>query len=567
MNRYPPILCFVISLVLGWLVTSPSEIESEGENLPETRKIRGGQVSTNQEELSEVRKIAKLESYDQQVYQVIALASSIPIEEISEWHRKELMNGLEGDLETLFWRITSERWLEAAPKEFLDWAYMMNYRNADLYFSQWMEKSPEAAEKYLKKFSSYQRVGKLAQAISRIAKSNPEAALEMLSENIGQLGSNGDYYARRMISSLAKTDLEGLLKSRASWPEVVKRKVTPQIAFALFQNDYSKGLSFIQEENVSWRDLGRLGSQSERSKIADLLLKNRDSLPKGEFEKILGSAPNLFCSENSLELFLSSAEELGISESNYTSLFYSAKYIPLTSKNSAQFMEMINGESATLSRRQDILKMKISEWDPKDSEGLRTWLGILDDPDLHETADRGLKDFDANVEEAISKPGFDTDIEKILNGEEMGGYLQKRVSHWTPEETQKAVEAFRNLSQEEKVEVFGAATERLNRGEYNFDFYKEVYSENTAGIMTRDRHGTPRVISAFSRFVGDYSTEEPAKAAEWAAGLSPGGARNNAIYHVAKNWHGYSPSEVAEWIDSLPAADQTAAREALTSSQ
>ena len=567
MKHVFPIVCFAISLALGWLVTSPTEPEPGVEDNQKVRKVRGGPVSTNQEELSEVRRIDKLDSYDQQVYQVIALASSIPIEDIPEWHREELMNGLEGDLETLFWRITSERWLEAAPKEFLDWAYMMNYRQADLHFSQWLEKSPEDAENYLKKYSKYQRGSKLAQAISRIAKSKPEVALELLARHAGKLGTGGGYYTRRMIDSLVQADLESLLESRASWSEAAKRQLTPQIAYALMLKDFSRGISMIQDENVSWRNLGQQEPQKERRKIADLLLKNRDSLPDGMFGKILESSPNLFCSADSLELFQSTPEELGISDRSYNSLVYAARYIPLTAKNSAQFMELINGERATLSHRKGMLQQKISEWDRKDSEGLRAWLGTLDDPDLHETADLSLTLFDAKADEQFSKPSVSSDIGKIMSGGKFEYDLQRRVARWNSEETQKAIEAFQGLTGEEKGAVFKSATNQHMYEPLNYDFLKVVYAEKAAnpseeGEPSRNIYGNP-----YTNFTNKYAAEEPAKAAEWASQLAVGKERDSAIKSVAKVWQSYSPREVNAWIDTLPASDQTAAREAITSSR
>lgn len=559
MKRALPILSFLIALVLGWVFTPATIAKLKVETELSTRILRIGKARAESGERERVREIDRQMTREEKVRQVIALASSIPVDEIAKWHRSDLIDVLDDDLETLFFRITSERWLEANPKEFMEWAMMMNYRQADLHLAQWAIKDPEAANDFIKGLPRSDRSEKISEVALEMVKSDPGLALEFLSRNLSVFSGQNDYYFRKSLNSLAKENPEALLAAGKTWPKAARDQASSAIAGVYLHEDFAKGLSFLQSEGLNWQAM----SQSADRKIAAILIENRNQLPDGWLSQMLRRSPWAFTSAaNGLELLESDPASLELDSRSFARLVESAGNIPITEKNRGRLMAVINGETVPLENRETILRDKIRKWNKSDSDGLRDWLGTLDDPALHAAADEGLAQFD---NQSDFKPTVEGDIAKFMGPERLDYNATKRIAKWTPAETEKALGAFRGLSPEEKQVSFESVRDGLQSNGTNFSFYKEVLTEASKfppseGENTRNEQER---IAAFQTFSRNYASMEPAKAAAWAAQLAPGDARLNAISGVANAWNQYSPSETEAWIRTLPAADQEAAKKVL----
>lgn len=552
-----PLLSFLAALGIGWIFTPAPKEKPSGKTELSTRSLHESDPEFASKGRERTGEIARLTTREEQVHQLIALASSIPVGDIAEWHRSDLINALDDDLETLFSRITSERWLEANPKEFMEWATMMNYRQADLHLAQWAINDPEGANDFVKGLPRSNRAYKISRMISEMAKSDPDLALKFLERNLLGSSNHDSYHLKSALTSFAKDHLEAILAARESWPKAARDQASTVIAGVLFKKDFAKGLSFLESEGLDWKSMANSNDQN----LAEALIKNRDQLPEGWLSKIIHQSSWAFISaKNGLALFESDPEALGLDSRSLANLAANAGIIPMTGKNPERLMAVINGGTISLETRQSILRSKIGSWADGDSDGLREWLGTLNDPELHAIADQGLVEFDSQPD---SKPSVADNIAKVVGGSSLDYTLIRSISRWTPAETGKAVAAFRSLSPQEQQATFTSLQMALNNAPSNFDFFKEVFAEAAKLPAPDDENNQMRTGQNFQRFSSSYANVEPAKAAEWASQLPEGSGRQSAIQGVVQAWKNYSPSEAESWIRTLPANDQDAARKGL----
>jgi hypothetical protein len=105
MKTLLPLFGFLSAFLLGWFPNSSStsfEKAKQSARLHHrSTEVRGSAIAHH-----ETKKVERLKSYEDQLQYVIALASSIPISEIKDWHENSYLDALDGDLEHLFWSIT-----------------------------------------------------------------------------------------------------------------------------------------------------------------------------------------------------------------------------------------------------------------------------------------------------------------------------------------------------------------------------------------------------------------------------------------------------------------------------
>lgn len=554
MTRVLPIFCVLATFGLGWLLTPPSEDEPSDRQSLSSRKLRLQVNDSSRGSQKRVAAISRLGTYEEQFRQVIALASSIPVDEIAQWHRSNLIDALDSDLETLFFRITSERWLAANPEEFMKWAFKMNYSQMNLHFAQWATKDPEGVGVFLSELPRSSRSYYVSRFMSELAKTRPDLALALVEEHQLLMSSHGsnDYHLKSILNVLAREDLDGLLAAQGAWPEKMQGHAASAISGVLMKDDFAKGMAFMRSEGLGWKSL----TSAMAPKLAASLIENRQQLPDGWLSNLFGSSGHYFAiAENGLELWESGP---GHFPGNAGSMAYFASLVgrvPMTGDRPERLMAIINGDSFSLENRMTMLRSKVAEWNGNDVAGVRDWLSLVTDPVLQLAAKEELESLERSRD---TKPTPEQDLIKAVRGEGSSYAFIKTINGWSPEETGRAVEVFRDLPTGDQQAAFDSVLILLNNAPRNFDYLKVVFNEAAEfpTAETKDRVMMKPIL--YQEFAKQFAAKEPAQAAKWAEGLPAGSLRSEAIQGVLASWKYYSQSEAEAWLKTLPASDRVA---------
>lgn len=544
-----PILAFAISFMGGWLIFGSSEEPKEKELVVSSRREVVSTIGVEVKVRRLAGKIRRFESYQDQVREVIALATSLPVNEIKEWHAKSFLKSLDADLENLFINITSERWLEADPRGYMEWATMMQSRHRDLHLAQWAARDLDGAVAYVRRLPRAEVMRGLQSMIRNLAKVDPEMAFEAAGKYLASTVEEQPTEAASILAVLAGLDLESALTLRESWTEELREKTTSGLVEVLFLNDVSRGLRFLEDEGKDWRTILKAMERGRSGKLKEMIFDRPGDLPEGWVEKMVRNSPYAFRSKKILDWFESDPETLGVSGESLRKVAMSAAWIDFGNENRGRLMALINGDQLLPAERKRLLEKQVSRWPLEDADELRDWLGGLDDPELHEAADHALEKYDEKESEAT--PGARNSpadlMRKLVEGESVGVWgLNER---WTPNDEATAAQYMRGVSDEERVTL----VERLDDRGVLTDIPRKFGAELIQDALAS---GSEKLAEGMADFAGRWAKEKPGEASAWVAELPSGNDRLKAAMRVARVWKDYSPTEAKAWVESLPPGER-----------
>jgi len=551
-------ITFAVAFTLAWLFTPiPQTKASDSPGATASSRILS-QKSVSSQRL--VSAIASAPSFEDQTHRVIALAYSIPVPELKNWHSHHSLKSLDRDLQQLFRSIVSERWLEADPAGFITWIRKLNNRREGFHLAKWAAKDPQGALTFLKDSPNPEVPDHVTSLLGNLVRIDPDAAFS-LAEGIfaSDLAS---YRFPKAVAILAKADLDRLLAMRSSWPDDLRERSTTAIASTFLTSDFPRALEILQSENGDWDDLVSalyLGSYRE-TQIA--LIKNAQDLPSGWFAKIHKRNPTIFESSRSLDLLESSAEDLGINAETHQNLVKRLTNLRFGKESRPELMAHMNGSKLSTSSRKSLLYNQILHWDRRDREGLQAWLGQLTDPDLFETADSSLELFDRRL---LTNTDFKNEPGLLINDWAKGHSGRLDVSQrWDEPQLKTAIDSFKNLPPAESQTAFKALFNHYNsHSEASTPFLAAICQHQAAQPLPEDFDQRHQVIWNITSFSAHWANREPAQAAAWAAQLPEGPSREWSLKNIARTWQGFSETETQAWLKTLPTSDQTIVRDFL----
>lgn len=557
MKHFATTLTFLAAFALVWLLPSPSEPEPRDRPAPTQESTRTRVSSSRVSTPALVARIASLSNHEDRVRQVIALASSLPLDQIKTWRNQAFLDSLDDDLEFLFSTITSHRWLEADPVAFLTWAR----ENTPLRFYYYLEKSATAdftsTLTFLKSLPGglHQNTFPLERIFAHLAESNPSLAFKHVTESpfLFQAPPNTRL---RILMSLAAAAPQEFARLRQTWPESQRRASAPALASALLKNDFQSGLDFLASEDLGYSTLiDALNHTSSRK----TLVSNLDKIPAEWLRMIVDRNSNILTYANDIRIFDYDAEQLNLDESTFEKLLKagSQSYFPASER--PRILEILNNDSLPLGIAQNLLLRQILHWDRDDRRGLENWFDSITLPAVR---DQALDLLERNGLPEASSPAIAREPAELIA--EHQSPLNAQPGPWSSQQTREAIAAFQQLTREEKNEVFhhpvsasGAFPSR-QLGTCPHEFAAAVHHDRLSHPMPDDPATNPEIIS----FASQWASESPAAAASWAASLPPGPTRDQALGQIAPAWQKYSPTETRNWINSLPSQDQATIRAA-----
>jgi hypothetical protein len=130
--------------------------------------------------------------------------------------------------------------------------------------------------------------------------------------------------------------------------------------------------------------------------------------------------------------------------------------------------------------------------------------------------------------------------------------LRTIAQNWARSDDQAALTWARSLSGPDQAAALGAMVQ--NSLQASPHQAQELYTSFASSLDAETANKSEN--TAIARSMAATLTEnDPQQAITWAQGLSPGGARDQALAGIAEKWSSYDPAATSEWLGSLPASE------------
>lgn len=537
-------LLFLTSILLGWFI-APRAPTQENERPPtlssRVLEDREGKASEADRRLAEFRKLA---SRDEQVRYLIALASSIPIDEIESWLSGGEFSSLDERLQSLFRGILKERWLEVEPRELIAWAMATGDDDTDRFLGIWAERDATAATDYLLGLNSSQSSQWMRKMIGKLLKGDPALALTIagkhLTDDFDPFRMNYD----SLVYGLARLDLEAVMAMRENWSEGLKQSSASAILAVLFEKDFAAGMKFLTDENLDWQVFSA-ATYYFGNAIPRLCLEHADEIPAGWLNRILENRE-----QQGLDWLEMDPVELGVDPEIFANFARRASF-GYYQYDDERVMNLLNSGRLSLENRKNMLETRVRVWGRPDPDSLRRWLAGLQDEELFETADQQLVSFEEGFKPAPFKENRPADRLREIVAVEGGARFSS--GFWNADEAHELALVFRGFGPDEKARAYA----RFGEEEIASHLPTWFGAELLADAVSSSQEGVARPVDLLNQlqpFMNRWANGEPAKSAEWVEKLPAGEDKVTAAREVAKVWASYSPEEARRWVETLPAA-------------
>lgn len=546
-----------------WLPGSIEDSEEKDEVLRSGRVIRAGDMGGGTGR-SQFRELEKISDAGERLRWVVALASSIPVEEIAGLYESGILNSLDDRLEKIFREIALERWLEAVPVAMMKWSMVTEVGNFELYAAKWAIRDSEALMRFVNELPVAGRPGLMRGLFGELVRLDPDQAMALAKDQFVGNVDGFDESVDGIAYQLARHNLEEFLQLREGWAPDLRESTKSAVASVLLQRDFAEGLEFLKSDEKGWDALSGAMSLDIDGGLFRELLEKIGEVPEGWMEEILVRPRWRMPGGIQLDWLELDAAAFGVSEAVFEEFARQASGgMPGTMSyfdegQRKRVMDLVNGPSLDLVTRRSLLRDQIQWWPGWEDDKVGAWLGELKDEALFDTADRMLAWKEARKQSGqLDKP--QERIRKIAAGE-VAGFSS---GYWSAEEIRETNRVFRDLSAEEK----GKAVQFFENDPLMTSYWPSEFRGVMVQEVLEEGGDTYKLVGHFSEFVSEWARKEPAKVATWSESLPEGERRLDAVRAVAEQWADYSVEEVAAWGDTLPAEEKAVVRALLESGE
>jgi len=549
MNHLSVILFFVASFAGAWFLSPRTRPSPATENLVIESSKR---IPTNSQH-QKLSKIRRFDSPENRLRQIIALASSIPINEIKDWQHASALDSFDSELKSLFRSITCDRWFEASPREFLLWENHSGHGNLAHYLTRWATQDLEATTAFISDTPlSFTKEHLFNTLVGNLLKDHPSLAFVLAREQIGR-SIDDRSSIEQIFRLLAEHDLDKMISFCETFPSEITDSTHPIIVGNLLKTDFAQAIAYLRKNEHRPEILLESKYTTGKEKFADLLIANHRQLPEGWLEKILAGNTVVLRSPKSLDWLESDPAQLGLSEETFSEFFQIHSSIDFGPENRPRVMALLNREDLPLKNRKRLLLEQARKWPSQDPGGLANWLGELASPDLVPIAENALTNHQRKAAPVrTSKP---TSPPPALLSVLKSSHFRNSTS-WSSDKTQSTISAFQNLAPEDQRNTYLNLKSIIRHSNTNRPFTAEVIATIANQPPPEKIYAQNQEIHATSIFATRWAVDDPAEAAAWVTQLPPGPHRLWAVKNVARTWKNYSPQEAQAWLENLPQTEQ-----------
>ena len=502
-----------------------------------------------------VHGIGAMEGTGRKMKAAYALALTVPVEDIEEWLEEDYFDTADSRVDSLFYRVLYERYLDADPEAFLNRSLHKNYTTTHTarYMKEWTRRDPAAAREFLERQGNWKKYRTVAEAvIQQLAVTDKAAALELIEASDDRMGPNSLNIGNG-LKEIALGDPDGLMLSAQRWSEPLRKRALDASAEAVLGRDFLEGVAWIQEQGGPQAVTVMRDAMGQQKKFGAQLLKHAAQLPDGWMTKIL-QYESWSLARNDPEKWLAATPEtLGVEPSALRGVRSKALQ-QLVSKDwdkAAAFLHSKGNLSDY--ERKSLVERLARKLASRDKDKATAWVAGLGDPVLREAAQARI---DATKSPSGSRaPGINP-TELVTNAAAKSS-LENSYSarSWTSAQTAEAMQAFTRLEGAERT----AASKNLLQQAHSLPLelrgavIKELIESPSVQDPGDAYSRSPEYqFQAMKNLALAWAEATPAAAAHWVESLPAGKERNEAAAMILGTWRMDSPREAERWLNGLP---------------
>ncbi|YCM43823.1 hypothetical protein V2O64_21170 [Verrucomicrobiaceae bacterium 227] len=536
---------FLASFLITWLIpqhpeTAPTEPVTKSLSTRKQSKKNSPQRSAHQE----FSRIARLTDPEARLQHLIALANSIPIDQLDTWLTASNLAPLDPSLRSLLLTIACDRWLEAAPADLITWNERSKLVDTSFYLARWLTQDRESFNTYLRDNSSgYTQQYLVPQTIQHLAKLDFNLAFDFAKEQLQPSAGLSYHTTNDILFTLAKQDPDTFRSLAPTLPGYFKNSIAAALISSTLESDFPAAISQLATGDIGLRQLDTTCSMIGNDAFIETVIDNHEHLPDGWLEKLL-QGYHFSHSSKTLPLLELTPTELGVSEKAFTNLMFRQQWHDFGLENRPRLFAILNNPDLPLAARKNLLSGQLQYWLKNPSDQLTAQLENLQDPALRDQVLQQHESVEALLQKANPNAGTKLPVHQHLD--------------WTPSQTQEALAIFKNASPTDQRNTLLQIEESSWGNNPNRPYLSEVLATLAAQDQSIDLERKNKDLSLTATFANDWAIDSPSQAAAWVEKLPPGDHRLWAAKNVARTWQLYSPTEAETWINTLSTTEQSA---------
>ncbi|WP_367872731.1 hypothetical protein [Luteolibacter sp. Populi] len=500
----------------------------------------------------------------------IALAYSLPVDELGEWLDKRWFQSEPGFDLTLFNKIANQRWRTEDPQGRLKHAMDSGGGGATEAVAAWAKQDPAAALAWFKDNPNPQlEMG----CLTEIAKSDPALALGHLRDIFAGGGGDqsGNYYLNNLLREVIAKSPAALAAAMDSFPTKLRQQADAMLVAQRLKADPDAEIRALMLRPDGLQALQRSANEAGRDlKIGDRILADLASLPDSWRNRLPELAGSLMTAQNAEKWFRTDFAAAGLTEQQGKQLQTSALR-QLMYQKPEQMLKLMGEIDFDEDARKTLIQNLFGYGrKPEQNEQLLALLASDEDRALaNQFMERnGLNGNGPQVTAAT--PAEWLDQAATYDVKKSGSAYINILAQWDKAKLEELATGFKNLPADKKL---GAARLLAGTGNHNDAGFDPALKGQAIGYLATlpqekpqegqeeaDPFGNNRQLdpaNLASSHAVHWGVKDADAASQWVQTLPEGKAKLWAQKNLAANWVQYDPDAAKQWIGSLPAAART----------
>lgn len=497
---------------------------------------------------------------------VIALANTLPLDQVKEWLDHGWHEGMGGYEVTLFALTARQRWRREDPAGEFQYAYKSNDGMISASVTEWAKSDPTTLWALLKKSPSQDYME--FTALRTIAEKNPGLALSCLQELFLVSGRNppNATLAGSLLRSLADKDPQAIIASLESMPPDLRARAEDALASRGLADDFAAQLRKLAGTGTGAKALERILKVAPHTPLDPGQVLAAGELLNRECRNVLAEEANSYIDAANAAKWLDA--DLGAAgfTAEETAQIRERAIESLFKTDPQRALDLLEKEPAaeSLKKQAQLLARMFAQ--ERNVAKRKALIAQLDDEEVRAEVDRRLSSL--NGETPPRPPGPDEWLAMATAaGEKDLSNLGQALASWTPQEIGSFTTRFQDMPATEKQ----ATAQLLSRG-YTGSSGKilalkgealRYLLQNPPPAVEGGVANSPERQAVFH--AERWVTHDPDAATRWIQSLPEGESKLWTQKNTAASWARYDPEAAKRWVSSLPPESKAAVQEFMSS--
>lgn len=507
-----------------------------------------GRYQTPEHAEARVKAIRGLGTTEDQMRATIALANTIPLDELGDWLEGRWFDNV-GDYNlSLFNKVARRRWAREDPEGLIAWSLKSGGRSGSEILGEWAREDPERLAGYFREHPNPRVEARYLEGLSETAPDLARERLEeLISKGLSQNSLEGNY-ARRALAKLAAADPDAARDLIESLPPTWGRTVEFGLVSASLQRSFAEGMRELWDRPDGWQLFAGASLEGKSEKLRAELA----NLPDHWREQLARNPGSFIGTTDAVQWLGLDLEAQGFSPEQSANIRYRAMRNAVY-RNAAEVFGQLDSVELTESRRRNLITNGIANAKPEDVEDL---LALLPSEEDREIARKSAPTAEGSDNSTRTNPTTAAEWFEAFEGPNTpSAYTHAyAIRNWSAEERGRLASGFRELPAETRDGV----AEAIVSNSLTQYLTRELEAEAIAHVLHKpaeeleDRRWRT-VDRKASQLAVSWLQSDPQAASDWVNSLPQGDARSWAQKNLARQWSFHDPEASANWVRSLPA--------------